>query len=101
MKPLVLIYWLRLVLGVVSASISTVVTLLNDVVDYTTFMNGLTVALVVYLVTYYLLKAKFSAKLEKKSKIMTQGIGIYFFTWLVFWVLFYSIVKGPPPIPAV
>ena len=99
MKPLVLIYWLRLVLGLVAASISTVVTLLNDEVTYTTFINGLTIALVVYLVSYYLLKAKFTAKLEKKSKIMTQGIGIYFFTWLVFWVLFYSIIKGPPPIP--
>jgi hypothetical protein len=100
-KPLVLIYWLRLVLGVVSASISTVLTLLYDEGTWQTFMNGLTVALVVYLVTYYLLKAKFANKLEKKSKIMSQGIGIYFFTWLVFWVLFFSILKGPPVIPAV
>lgn len=94
-----MIYWLRLVLGVVAASISTVVSLLSDELSYTTFVNGLTVALVVYLVSYYLLKAKFTTKLEKKSKIMTQGIGVYFFTWLVFWVLLYSILKGPPPIP--
>ena len=98
-KPLVMIYWLRLVLGVVASSISTVVTLLFDELSYTTFINGLTVALVVFLVSYYLLKAKFSAIVEKKSKIMTQGIGVYFFTWLVFWVLMYSILKGPPPIP--
>ena len=101
MRPLVLIYWLRLVLGVVAASISTVVTLLYDELSYTTFINGLTIALVVYLVSYYLLKAKFMPHVEKKSKIMTQGIGVYFFTWLVFWVLFYSIMKGPPPIPVV
>lgn len=98
-KPLVMIYWLRVVLGVVAASISTVVSLLNDVLSYTTFINGLTVALVIYLVSFYLLKAKFTPLLEKKSKIMTQGIGVYFFTWLVFWVLIYSIIKGPPPIP--
>ena len=98
-KPLVMMYWLRLVLGVVAASISTVVALLSDELSYTTFINGLTIALVVYLVSYYLLKAKFTVKVEKKSKIMTQGIGVYFFTWLVFWVLMYSILKGPPPIP--
>ena len=96
MKPLVMMYWLRLVLGVVAASISTVVALLSDELSYTTFINGLTIALVVYLVSYYLLKAKFTVKVEKKSKIMTQGIGVYFFTWLVFWVLMYSILKGPP-----
>ena len=101
MKPVVVIYWLRLILGLVAAGISTVVTMFVDVADYTTFLNGLTVALVVYLVSYYLLKAKFANQVEKTSKIMTQGIGIYFFTWLVFWVLFYSVLKGPPLIPAV
>ncbi len=101
MKPVVVIYWLRLILGLTAAGISTVVTMFNDEVVYTTFLNGLTVALVIYLVSYYLLKAKFANKVEKTSKIMTQGIGIYFFTWLVFWVLFYSVMKGPPLIPAV
>ena len=98
-KPLVMIYLLRLVLGVVAASISAVVTLMVGAVDYTAFLNGLTVALVLYLVSYYLLKAKFMTHVEKQSKIMTQGIGVYFFTWLVFWVLMYTILKGPPPIP--
>ena len=101
MKPVVVIYWLRLILGLIAAGISTVVTMFNDEVVYTTFLNGLTVALVIYLVSYYILKAKFANRVEKTSKIMTQGIGIYFFTWLVFWVLFYSVMKGPPMIPAV
>ncbi len=96
MKPLVVIYWIRLVLGIVAAGISTAVTMLNDELSYTVFMNGITIALVIYLVSYYVIKAKFGMQLEKKSKIMTQGIGIYFFTWLVFWVLIYSILKGPP-----
>ena len=98
MKPLVTIYWLRLLMGVIAAGISTAVTLMQDELSYTVFMNGITIALAIYLVSYYLLKAKFGTQVEKASKLMTQGIGIYFFTWLVFWVLTYSILKGPPPI---
>jgi len=95
-KPLVIIYWLRLVLGIVAAGISTAVTMLHDEVSYTVFMNGITIALAIYLVSYYVIKAKFALQVEKQSKFMTQGIGIYFFTWLVFWVLIYTILKGPP-----
>ena len=98
MKPLVIIYWLRLLMGVIAAGISTAVTTMHDEISYTVFMNGITIALAIYLVSYYLLKAKFGTQLEKKSKLMTQGIGVYFFTWIVFWVLTYSILKGPPPI---
>ena len=96
MKPLVIIYWSRLGLGIVAASLSTALALLSEELSYTTFINGLTIALAVYLISYYLLKAKFRDKVEKQSKIMTMGIGIYFFTWLVFWILMYSILKGPP-----
>ena len=98
MKPLVMIYWLRLVLGVIAASLSTLLAVLSNELSVTTFINGITVALAVYLISYYILKAKFVAKVEKQSKLMTQGIGIYFFTWLVFWVLMYTILKGPLPV---
>lgn len=83
----------------VAAIVSTLIALLRDELSITTFMNGLTVALFVYLVSYYVLKAIFRTKVEKQSKIMTTGIGIYFFTWLVFWILVYSILKGPVPAP--
>jgi hypothetical protein len=33
---------------------------------------------------------------EKPQKIASTGIGIYFIAWLVFWVLFYTIIAGPP-----
>jgi hypothetical protein len=98
-RPLVIIYWLRLVLGIVAAGVSTLIALLRDELSYTTFVNGITVALAIYLISYYILKAKFATKLEKQSKIMTQGIGLYFFTWLVFWILIYTISKGPLPVP--
>jgi len=99
-KPLVLIYWTRVALAIVAAAISTVITLMLDPLrdrGISTFLNGLTIALLVYLITYYIFKAKFRNQIEKKSKIMTMGIGIYFFTWILAWVLMYSIVLGPPP----
>ncbi|MCW4044279.1 MAG: hypothetical protein NWE94_02030 [Candidatus Bathyarchaeota archaeon] len=98
MKPLIVIYWLRMGLGIIAAAISTVLTLLRDEPSYTIFMNGLSIALIIYLISYYMLKAKFRAQIEPQSKIMTMGIGIYFFTWIVFWILMYTILKGPLPI---
>lgn len=95
-KPLVMIYWARLGLGIVSASLSTLLALLSNELSYTTFLNGITIALAIYLLSYYVLKAKFRAQVEKQSKIMKTGIGIYFFTWIVFMILFYTILKGPP-----
>ncbi|HII86230.1 TPA: hypothetical protein HA273_06695 [Candidatus Bathyarchaeota archaeon] len=96
MRPLILIYWSRVILGIVAASISTALTLAMGERGITTFLNGLTVALFLYLVTFYVFKAKFAKKVEKQSKIMTQGIGIYFFSWLVSWVLMYTLILGQP-----
>ena len=95
MRPLVLIYWTRLALGIVAAIISALVAMNLDVLDLTTFTTSLTIALLVYLVSYYPLKAKFHNKVEKQSKIMTMGIGIYFIAWAVFFILSYSIIRGP------
>ena len=97
-RTLVIIYWSRLGLGIVAAVISTLVAMLGDELSYTTFINGITIALALYLLSYYILKAKFATKVEKPSKIMTMGIGVYFFTWLVFWILMYTILKVPPPV---
>jgi hypothetical protein len=94
-KPLVLIYWTRLALGIVAAIISALVAINLDVNDFSAFTTSLTVALLVYLLSYYPLKAKFYDKVEKQSKIMTMGIGIYFIVWAVFFILFYSIIYHP------
>ena len=98
MKPLVIIYWSRLGLGIIAAAISAAVAALGDELSYTTFLNGITIALALYLLSYYILKAKFATQVEKPSKIMTMGIGVYFFTWIVFWILIYTLMKGPLPI---
>ena len=98
MRPLATIYWTRLTLAIIAAAISTAATLALGERGLNTFINGLTIALLVYLVTFYIFKAQFKGKIEKQSKIMTQGIGIYFFAWLVSWILIYTIVLGQPPV---
>ncbi len=100
MNSLVLIYWIRLALGIVAAAISAIVATFFDASDFNTFLNGAIIALVIYLISYYVLKAKFYNKVEKQSKIMTQAIFMYFIAWAVFFILFYSIIAGPPPATA-
>ncbi|MCW4047098.1 MAG: hypothetical protein NWE99_06005 [Candidatus Bathyarchaeota archaeon] len=95
MRPLVVIYLLRIVLAVVAALISTMVATMLEALSLTTFIDGLTIALLVYLLSYYVIKAKYLKKVEKPSKIMTTGIFMYFLLWAVFFILFYTIVKGP------
>ena len=90
MKPTTIIYWTRVCLGVVAALIST---LLNPVTQKSSapFLSGLTIALLVYIATHYVFKARFLAKVEKPSKIFTTGIGAYFLTWIVAWIIFYTL----------
>jgi len=95
MKPLVLIYWTRLALGIIAALISALLATMQSEVSLYTFLNGITIALLVYIISYYALKAKFYNKVEKQSKIMSMGIGIYFIAWAVFFILSYSIIRGP------
>ena len=92
MKPLVLIYWTRVALSVVAAAISAIIATMQNVADLYTFVNGVTIALLIYLLSYYALKAKFMNKVEKQTKIMTMGIFMYFIAWAAFFILFYSIL---------
>ena len=90
-RPLVTIYVARIGLAVVAAAISTVAAIAFNQPGLNTFLNGVTIALLIYLLTYYGFKAKYKDKVEKQSKLMTQAIGMYFFTWLVLWVLMYTV----------
>jgi len=56
--------------------------------------------LMFYIITYYILKMKFIDKVEKPSKIVTTGIGAYIMTWLVSWMLFFTMAfwLSHPPI---
>jgi zinc transporter ZupT len=91
MKPTTIIYWTRTCLGVIAALINT---LLKSVADINiSFLNGLTIALLVYIATHYVFKALFLTKVEKPSKIFTTGIGAYFLTWIVAWIVFYTLLN--------
>ncbi|MGC9345261.1 MAG: hypothetical protein ACP5ER_00505 [Candidatus Bathyarchaeales archaeon] len=97
MKPLETIYWLRLALGITAALICIAYgiatgTISNTEFKFSTFMNGLSMALVIYIISYYIIKPKFIYKVEKQQKLLTTGIGIYFLSWIVFWVLLYTII---------
>lgn len=102
MKPLEQIYWLRVGLGIVAGMASTGLNVLVGSLNWESFVlneliYGIDMALIIYLASYFIMKAKFKDKLEKPKKLMTMGIFIYFIAWLVVWILFYSILRGPPP----
>ena len=90
-----MIYCTRLSLSIVAAAISATLATMQEPSDLYTFTTSLTIALLVYLLSYYPLKAKFLNKVEKSSKILTTGIFMYFIAWAVFFILFYSIIEGP------
>ncbi len=93
MTPIVQLYWIRVVLGIVAGAFSAVIAfLIGNASDITTLVNGFTIALIVYLITYYILKASYKDKIEKQSKILSTAIAMYFFAWLTFFVLFYTTI---------
>jgi len=58
------------------------------------FFNSASIAILVYIVSYYVLKSRFGPKVSKPQKILTTGIGIYILAWLVIWALLYTLVAG-------
>ncbi len=101
MKTLVKIYWIRLGLGISSAVLSALYswaagvfqqTVDKRIGDITVLLNSVSITLLVYLVSYYAIKAKFGSQVEKPSKLLTMGIGVYFLAWIVFWTLLYTIL---------
>lgn len=92
MTPVVQLYWLRVVLGIVAGAVTALLAaLFGDAIDITTLINSITVALLIYFVTYYIIRGFYKNKIEKQSKILTTAIGMYFFSWLSFFVLFYTV----------
>ena len=94
MKPLEKLYWLRFFLGIVAALVCVgyeqTVGLISTEFNITILLNGIAFALIVYILSYYVIKPKYILKVDKPQKIFTTGIGIYFLSWLVFWVFFYT-----------
>ncbi|HUJ84593.1 MAG TPA: hypothetical protein VLV84_03205 [Candidatus Acidoferrales bacterium] len=93
MTPIVQLYWIRVSLGVVAGAISAVLSLYLPLNDLSSLIDSFTVALLIYLVSYYPLKAIYSKKIEKQSKILSTAVIMYFFAWLPFFVLFFTLFK--------
>jgi len=95
LKPLTIIYWSRVCFGILAGLICVLLRL-----DQATnpFLSGISAGIIVYIVSYYVLKWQFVAKVEKPSKVLWMGIGAYFLTWIVAWTLFYTLLYGPRPV---
>jgi uncharacterized membrane protein YidH (DUF202 family) len=94
MTPVVQLYWIRTALGIAAGALSAVVAfLLGNMSSVDTLVNSFTIALIVYLASYYALKAVYQNKIEKQSKILSTGIAMFFFAWLPFFVLFFTVIK--------
>jgi PKD repeat protein len=100
MTPLRLVYWIRVLLGIVIGGICALYNHFGpssfppgDIAD---LLRGLSFALLFYLATYYIIKWKFFAKVEKPQKLATMGIGVYFLAWIIFWSLFVSLPLQAP-----
>jgi hypothetical protein len=99
MKPLEKVYWIRFALGIIAALASFgyglgTNTISSTEFSFNTFLNSMSLAIIVYLLSYYVIKFKFRSEVQKTQKLFTAGIGIYFLSWIVFWSLFYTIIAG-------
>ncbi|MCW4052967.1 MAG: hypothetical protein NWE78_07155 [Candidatus Bathyarchaeota archaeon] len=95
MKLLTLIYWIRAALGLVIGLLCGLYIYYSDtseLFNFFTLLTGISFAMLFYLATYYVLKLKFYARVEKSSKLVRQGIGIYFFAWIVSWTLIVTLL---------
>ena len=95
MTPVVQLYWLRVVMGIIAGLITGFIAAYfggaKGLTDFTTLVNSITVALLIYFVSYYVFRGFYKSKIEKQSKILSTAIGMYFFSWIAFFVLFYTV----------
>jgi hypothetical protein len=91
LKTLNVIYVIRIILGIFAALITTLVIDIN-VGD--PLISGISIGILFYIITYYILKWRFLNKVEKPSKIFTMGIGVYFITFILCWTLFVTFLIG-------
>jgi len=94
MTPIVQLYLIRVVLGIIAGAATAAVAYFvggtAGLYDYSTLLNSITVALLIYFITYYIFRGVYKTKIPTVSKILSTGIGMYFFTWIAFFVLFYT-----------
>jgi hypothetical protein len=85
MKPLTVVYWSRVGLGIIAGLFCTLLA-------RSSFLSGLSFGILFYILTYYILKRLFVVKVEKPSDLFKMGIGAYFLSLIISWVLLFSLM---------
>jgi len=95
MTPIVQLYWIRTALGIIAGAVSGAFALYLNLPlnDLSSLIDSFTIALLIYLVTYYPLRAIYSKRVDKPSKILSTAVIMYFLAWLPFFVLFFTLFK--------
>ncbi len=86
MEPLSVVYWSRVGLGFVAASLCAALNLNG-------LLPGVSFGMLFYFLTYYIYRLLLTAKVDKPSKLLTEGIFAYFLTWIVSWVLLFTLLN--------
>lgn len=86
MEPLKLIYLIKILLGALTAIICLII-------PVTDLFTGISIGLVVYLLSDRLLKQIFIEKVEKQSTVTKTGIGIYIIIWVFLWILIFTFLN--------
>ena len=93
MKTLNIIYLCRVGFAILAALVASFV--VNLKVGDPLF-SGISISLAIYILTYYVVKFFFMNKVDNQQKIFTMGIGAYFLTFLLCWVLFITPTLANP-----
>lgn len=101
MRPMEKVYWLRLAFGILAALLSAGYGIGTNEIspiefDFYTLLNTISIAIIVYALSYYYVKFRYTLQVKNPRKLITTGIGIYFLSWIAFWVLLYTLVAGGP-----
>ena len=99
MKPLQTVYWIKFALGFVAALACLGYGIGADYIsrtkfEFNFFLSSASIAIVIYFLSYYLIKYRFASKVATTRKLVMTGIGVYFLSWIVFWVILYTIFAG-------
>lgn len=91
-KPTDQIFWLRVIFGVLTGLILSILTITTNFGG----QNGVLFALLMYITSYYIAKIKFSAVIPVKDsrKIITAGLGSFIMLFLFTWI-FLNTLFGP------
>lgn len=91
-------YWLRFGFGILAALIcigyGVAANSISSGRNVNLLLNSVSLAIIVYVLSYYVMKAGFRPKVQKTQKLFTTGIGIYFLSWMTFFALLYTMLAG-------